>query len=272
MQVTFMQTTIEQWLQQQYHCQFIQRHWQADIEPKKAPMILSQINQQLTELLGSQSEVTMSELRAFQIEWIGLQLVGQLIRQAVIIYDYRNSLFKSEKFIRNQCLAMIVFTQNFPEVPVSVVGVLPQLEPATVIGLEQKVTAIQERWSRAQEQVNFALVIYQPRIQAVSRMKRSAGVIEHSRNTSISIIKKAIQQTKINQSVCESLQDIRFCKAMFDVNFPILMSRSNYLRSQYNREIFAEQLVMIQGKEYFVFNQWQSQNLMNFERWLQSQA
>ncbi|MGL6058731.1 MAG: hypothetical protein ACRC17_10485, partial [Culicoidibacterales bacterium] len=232
------------------------------------PMILSQINQQLTELLGSQSKMTLNELRDFQAEWLGLQLEGQVVRQAVIIQDYRNSLFKSEKFIRNQCLALLIFTQHFPEVPVRVIGVLPQLEPAIVIDLERKVTEIQSYWAHEHIQANLEIVIYQPRTAVASRGQRNRSGAENIRNTTVSLIKKA----KINQEICKSLQDIRFCKTMFGVNFPILMSRSNYLRSQYKREIFAEQLVMIQGKEYFVFTQWQSPNLVRFQRWLQSQA
>lgn len=214
MQVTFMQTTIEKWLHQQYHCQFVQRHWQAGIELKKAPMILSQINQQLTELLGSQSKMTLNELRDFQAEWLGLQLEGQVVRQAVIIQDYRNSLFKREKFIRNQCLALLIFTQHFPEVPVRVIGVLPQLEPAIVIDLERKVTEIQSYWAHEHIQANLEIVIYQPRTAVASRGQRNRSGAENIRNTTVSLIKKA----KINQEICKSLQDIRFCKTMFGEN------------------------------------------------------
>ncbi len=271
MQVTFMRVPIEKWLREQHGCQFIQRQWQGGKMLTKKVIALQKTNETLREIAKSNNPLKTNELLDFQADWLGLCVIGTTLKQAIIVQDYRSVLVKSEKISENQTITASIFRQVFPEVPVMVVAILPQLEPARVIGLEQQMTLIQEQWQNADIHTTFDLVIYQDD-SVVKMPKRTLPHVQaQQQQNSWAVLTNFIRQGKMTAGLGESLQDIRFCRHMFGVNFPVLMSRSNYLRSHYERQLFSKQVVLIQGKEYFVFIQWQSGSYERFIRWLQSQ-
>ncbi|MGL5296551.1 MAG: hypothetical protein ACRDAO_06360 [Culicoidibacterales bacterium] len=199
---------------------------------------------------------------------IGIQLHQQTVKRIVCVVDYRQQSFDAMKQIVYEQLALMLATnEEFENCRIRIVMIFPQIAPQIIVAYERIIEQLQKLVLKLGYLIEWEIIIPTQSIP----IERQQTIVKKSVETQLTnaLLRQLRRyRTQLPQSVWESLQDISFVKMNFEIEYPLLMSHHNFLRSGYRRSLFAKQLLILKGKEYYVFDQISKQEYQRFLQWL----
>lgn len=266
MQVRVIQQPLLQWLQQKYRYQLIQAQWQS---PKKQQ--LSQLESVHLKQLAIQInvlnhvQVAVHQPKILRYDYLAMAVQPDATAVIIAVQQYRDETVI--EFVKQYLHNYMLLRQIFPNNQLQLVYVLPQLAPKIVIEFEQAWQQCAKGFAKVDQKLQAELLVQAKQSVNVARTETAKQRVIPSKI--IERLQVVIRTKKFGVSQVRLLQNRAYTKQHFSINYPVLMTRTDYLKSQYERKLFCEKLVVIQGREYFVFQQWDPQSYSDFELWLQ---
>lgn len=86
-------------------------------------------------------------------------------------------------------------------------------------------------------------------------------------------MRKIISSNSLSDELVLLLQDSRYCKMMFDINYPFLKKVMIGANQSQQRKIngydrYWEEEISVNGERYFICNDWYERNRSKFIRWV----
>ncbi|MGL5916136.1 MAG: hypothetical protein ACRCZC_00345 [Culicoidibacterales bacterium] len=264
MQIRIIQQPLLQWLQQSYQYQLIQEKWQSTKKQQLSQLEIVHFKQ-LVKSIKILKNVQASVQQPKKLHYDYLAMAVQVDATAVVIavQQYRDEAVI--EFGKQYLYNYLLLRQNFPNNQLQLIYVLPQLAPKIVIEFEQVWQQCAQELTKVDQKIQVELLVqtiqHKSVSKTVSKQILASKIIEQ--------LQSSIRAKKFSVTQVRLLQKRDYTKQHFNIDYPVLMTRTDYLKSQYERKLFCEKMVIVQGREYFVFQQWEVQAYRAFELWLQ---
>lgn len=268
MHVRFINQSPQSLLVSEYHCQVVQANWKAIKQPEVSQLVLAD-TQRLGVAVKLPTRIQFHHFAKLRLEYFGLALTGSQVTRLVALTSYSDE--QPEQAVQELLCRIVLLELTFPKLTIDYLYVLPQLTPKLVVEFEQKLTQLQAELSKRGKLVTLRLIMQQQSQHGIEQANSGSQSEGMKPNTVWRQLQRLVVTKIFTPQRTLSLQNMSYTKQHFGVTYPVLMTRSNFLKSRYPRQLFAEKMLVIQGKEYFVLDQWSNATYKQFNYWLKSQ-